>query len=96
MKMDEDGKAIAANIQCLKAALVNHVSNPEHASDLAFDLAELYSELDEVKKLLDGVLKTREISRDDLLKISTLIGYHWYNHINSLRKNLKGEELLFP
>lgn len=94
MKMQGNGKAIAAIMQCLKAALVNHVSNSERASDIAFDFAELYSELDVVKKVLDDVVKTQEISREDLLKISTMVGYHWHNHIKSLRKDLKAEDLL--
>ena len=89
-----NGKIIADNVTCIKGALMEHVSNEKCAADLAFDLAELHSELDIAKTMLDEVLKTKKISHPDLLRVATIIGYHWHNHIKSLRKIFISEDML--
>ena len=90
------GKEIGINAAALKRAIEPHAKSEKQARQLACDLAELHSELDVVKRMIDDAIGSNRIERSDLLSLSSLTGDHWHYHIKSLRKTLRKAKLLFP
>jgi uncharacterized protein YwgA len=88
-RIEKQTRAIGRNMRALRAALLKLIHDDAVCEDIAFHLAEIRSEMDELKDLIDSSIRSEQISASQLQKIAYILDVHWPYHIKLLRKSLR-------
>ena len=75
-------------MRAIRLALEEHGAERKLSESIAFDLAEIRSELDQVKSLIDAVSDKKGSAMEPLLSLESTLVYHWLTHIKTLKRSL--------
>jgi hypothetical protein len=87
--MKKETRTIVRNTRALHRALLKLIRDDAVSEDIAFHLAEIRSEIDELRDIIDSSINSEQISASQLENISYILGVHWHYHIKLLRKSLR-------
>jgi hypothetical protein len=73
----------------IKKSLDSVINNPLLSEQLAFDLVEIYEELNKAKLLIGKLKEGKKPSAKDLQTLETMLTVHWPYHITSLKKSFR-------
>jgi hypothetical protein len=81
--------SIGRDMRAIRTALSELLSDEAACEDIAFHLAEIRSEIDDAKEIIDSIRSSGKISPSHLKQLSYILGVHWPYHIRLLEKSLK-------
>lgn len=75
-------------MRALRTALNRFTNDANLSESIAFDLVEVYSELAQVKSLIEAMGRNRRPTKKQLRSITSILVYHWPYHLRSLKRTL--------
>lgn len=91
--MTNQARTIARDMRSLCTALKQLTRDDRLSEDIAFHLAEIRSELDDLKDVIDSCVSSSEMSVAHIKRITYILGTHWPYHIKLLGKSLKANAI---
>lgn len=84
---DDVEKKVANSMNALKIALIKLGIDSDGAYDFAFNIAEIYSEFEDVERIIKKARDNKEISSEDFRMLEYVFDVHWPYHIEEVKKS---------